>query len=48
MQNYFGGFDYEQNMALDPSLFAADNDATAFGSMLDGFDFATDQSHTYT
>jgi hypothetical protein len=42
-QSYFGSFDdYRQNMALDPSFFAVDNDVAAFGSMLD--DFVTEQS----
>jgi hypothetical protein len=28
-QEYFGGFDYEQDLALDPSLFAVSDDAVA-------------------
>ncbi|KAH8887521.1 hypothetical protein GQ53DRAFT_725719 [Thozetella sp. PMI_491] len=36
-QNYFGEFDYEQNLILDPSLLAVDGDVTTFGSMLDDF-----------
>ncbi|KAF2101410.1 hypothetical protein NA57DRAFT_34315 [Rhizodiscina lignyota] len=43
-QSYFGGFDYGQSMALDPSFFTVDHDEAAFGSMLD--DFVTEQSHT--
>ncbi|KAF4468960.1 Oleate activated transcription factor 3 [Fusarium albosuccineum] len=30
-----GSFNYEQDMALDPSLFSVDDDMVAFGSMLD-------------
>ena len=41
-QGYLGSFDYGQNMALDPSLFAVNDDTAAFGSMLD--DFVTDMS----
>lgn len=36
-QGYLGSFDYEQNMDLDPSFFAIDDDMAAFGSMLDDF-----------
>lgn len=36
-QSYFGSFDYGQNMALDPFLFAIDDNVAAFGSMLDDF-----------
>ena len=36
-QSYLGSFDYGQNVALDPSLFADDDDVAAFGSMLDDF-----------
>ena len=36
-QSYLGSFDYGQNMALDPSFFAVDDDMAAFGSMLDDF-----------
>ena len=40
-QNYFmGGFDYGQNMAVDPSFIAVGDDAAAFGDILD--DFGTD------
>ncbi|KAJ9134322.1 Transcription factor [Pleurostoma richardsiae] len=41
-QDYFGNFDYEQNLVLDPSLFAIDEDVVAFGSILD--DFVSEQS----
>ena len=30
-------YDYAQNMALDPSMFAIDDDVAAFGSMWDAF-----------
>lgn len=43
--NYFGSFDYEQDMALDPSLFAADNEMMTLGSTLD--DFLTQESDTW-
>ena len=38
--NYFGTFDYGQDVALDaldPSVFMVDQDPAAFGNMLDGF-----------
>ena len=41
-QGYLSSFDYEKNMALDPSFFAFDDDMMAFGSTLD--DFVTDVS----
>ena len=36
-QSLFGSIDYGQNMALDPALFAIDDEMGAFGSMLDDF-----------
>ncbi|KAF7554331.1 hypothetical protein G7Z17_g2944 [Cylindrodendrum hubeiense] len=42
-QNYIGSFDYGQNMALDPSFLAVDDDVGAFGTILD--DFVTEQSN---
>jgi hypothetical protein len=36
-QSYLGSFDYGQNMALDPSFFAVDDDVAAFGSVWDDF-----------
>lgn len=42
-QSYFGSFDYEQDMALDPYFFAADSDMGTYGSILD--DLVTEQSY---
>ena len=36
-QSYLGSLDYGQNMALDPSFFAVDDDVAAFGGMLDEY-----------
>ena len=36
-QSYLDNFEHGQNMTLDPSFFAVDDDAAAFGSMLDDF-----------
>lgn len=44
-QDYLGGFDYGQSMALDPSFFALGNDDAAFGGMLD--DLMAEQSYRW-
>ncbi|KAF5006502.1 hypothetical protein FDECE_7123 [Fusarium decemcellulare] len=43
--DYLGSFNYEQDMALDPSLFSVDDDMEAFGGMLDDWMPAAGESN---